>query len=114
MTSVGLTAIAAPGSIFTGWGGACLGTGPCTVNISGVTTVSATFALLFDLDGNGQVDALTDGLMLMRYIHALAKRSRRGRFRLRKATFKGRGLSAAARGASWEELREQIYKGRGG
>ena len=46
--------------------------------------------------------------------HALARRKQREGFRLRKATFKGRGLSAAARGAGWEQLRELTYEGRGG
>ena len=46
-TSVTLTAAAAAGSSFTGWGGACafrLTTSTCTVTMSGATSVSATFA----------------------------------------------------------------------
>lgn len=35
-------------------------------------------------------------------------------FHLRDASFKGEGLNAQASGASWEELRAQIYQGRGG
>jgi succinylarginine dihydrolase len=35
-------------------------------------------------------------------------------FTLRRATFKGRGLQAAADGASWQRLREMAYEGRGG
>jgi hypothetical protein len=35
-------------------------------------------------------------------------------FRLRKASFKGRGLAPELRGASWETLREKAYEGRGG
>jgi hypothetical protein len=43
-TSIGLTARPAAGSSFSGWtGGGCSGTTPCTVTISGPTTVSATF-----------------------------------------------------------------------
>jgi hypothetical protein len=38
--------------------------------------------------------------------HALSQRRQHGQFRLRKATFKGRGLSATARGTGWEQLRE--------
>jgi methionine aminopeptidase len=34
-------------------------------------------------------------------------------FRLRKATFKGQGLSADADGLSWERLRHLAYEGRG-
>lgn len=45
----------------------------------------------------------------------VAQRRRRGpAFRLRKATFKGQGLSAEARAAGWDRLRELAYEGRGG
>ena len=42
------------------------------------------------------------------------RRQKRGPFRLRKATFKGQGLSAESRAAGWERLRELAYEGRGG
>lgn len=42
------------------------------------------------------------------------RKQRRGPFRLRKATFKGRGLSDEARAAGWGSLRELAYEGRGG
>ncbi len=44
----------------------------------------------------------------------LAKRNRRGAFRLRKASFKGKGLQPHLAGAPWEQIREKIYEGRGG
>lgn len=44
----------------------------------------------------------------------IAQRKRRTQFRLRKATFKGKGLSAEARKADWNRLRELAYEGRGG
>ena len=45
---------------------------------------------------------------------AIAQRKQqRGRFQLRKASFKGRGLSAAGRGG-WAQMRELAYEGRGG
>ena len=37
----------------------------------------------------------------------------RGKFRLRRASFKGRGLQPAAQGVSWDRLREMAYEGRG-
>ena len=43
-TSVILSAAPAPGSIFTGWGGACSGTGGCTVTMDAAKTVTAGFA----------------------------------------------------------------------
>jgi len=46
--------------------------------------------------------------------HVIAQRKRRERFRLRRATFKGKGLSAEARAGDWTRLRELVYEGRGG
>ncbi len=43
-TSVTVTATATSGSTFTGWGGACAGTGACVVLMSANESVSATFA----------------------------------------------------------------------
>ncbi len=43
-TSVQLTAIPAIGSAFTGWSGACSGTGSCTVTMSQARVVTASFA----------------------------------------------------------------------
>lgn len=42
-TTVALTPAPASGSAFAGWGGACSGTGACTVPMAGDRTVSATF-----------------------------------------------------------------------
>jgi endoglucanase len=42
-TSVTLTAAAASGSSFTGWSGACTGTGSCTVSMTAARAVTATF-----------------------------------------------------------------------
>jgi hypothetical protein len=42
-TSVTLTAAPAAGQLFTGWGGACSGTGSCVVPMSGDKTVTASF-----------------------------------------------------------------------
>jgi List-Bact-rpt repeat protein len=43
-TSVALTATAATGSSFTGWSGACTGTGSCSVSMTVNRSVTATFA----------------------------------------------------------------------
>jgi hypothetical protein len=44
-TVVTLTASNAPGSVFTGWGGACSGTGACMVTMNAPKAVTATFTL---------------------------------------------------------------------
>ena len=44
----------------------------------------------------------------------LAETRQAERFRLRKASFRGQGLQPGAREATWEELRERAYEGRGG
>ena len=47
--------------------------------------------------------------------HVLDERERRQRpFRLRRATFKGKGLHPDVRDGSWERIRDRIYEGRGG
>src|SRR5262245_15937507 len=43
-TALALTATPAQNFAFTGWTGACQGTGPCTVTLTSPTTVRATFA----------------------------------------------------------------------
>jgi len=44
----------------------------------------------------------------------IADRRRRKGFQLRKATFKGNGLQSPLAGASWDQIRELSYEGRGG
>lgn len=43
----------------------------------------------------------------------IQERKRTGRFRLRRASFKGKGLNPALAGESWERIRELAYEGRG-
>jgi len=76
-TALTLTANAVGGGLFTGWLGPCTGTGPCTFTVGGDTTVTATFAAAgvgspkLDIDGSGGYDALSDGLLVMRYLLGL-------------------------------------------
>ena len=44
----------------------------------------------------------------------LRDRHRKARFRLRDASFRGRGLQAGFREGDWQRIREAAYEGRGG
>jgi hypothetical protein len=70
-TVVTLTAVNAPGSVFSGWSGACSGTRGCQVSMNGPTAVTATFtlsSLKFQLrvtkfgDGTGTVTSSPPGV----------------------------------------------------
>ena len=44
----------------------------------------------------------------------IAERKERAPFKLRRASFKGKGLRPELRDAGWDRLRDVIYEGRGG
>jgi hypothetical protein len=44
----------------------------------------------------------------------IAEKNRKPAFRLRKASFKGRGLRPELADAGWDRLRDRAYEGRGG
>lgn len=44
----------------------------------------------------------------------ITERKRASSFRLRRATFRGKGLQPDVAGASWERVREMAYEKRGG
>ncbi len=44
----------------------------------------------------------------------LAERKKRGTFKLRNASFNGKGVQPGVADASWERIREMAYEGRGG
>ena len=78
------------------------------------TTVDISDALLEE----AKRAAASDGITLRELIEAglrlsLKSRGRSGAFKLRKASFRGKGLQPALRGAPWERLRELAYEGRG-
>jgi Divergent InlB B-repeat domain len=66
-TLVTLTATAAPGSRFSGWTGACSGTGACMVTMSEAQAVTATFVRTFPLSvkvrGRGAVGSRPNGIL---------------------------------------------------
>lgn len=45
--------------------------------------------------------------------HIIDDRKRAKPFRLRKASFRGKGLQPQMAGAPWAQIRETIYEGRG-
>lgn len=67
--TVTLTATPDNGSTFTGWSGACTGTGPCTVTMDAAKTVTATFnlgnprlSIVFAGTGQGAVTSSPSGI----------------------------------------------------
>ena len=42
------------------------------------------------------------------------RQERSAPFELKRASFKGKGLQAAAEGLGWDDIRELAYQGRGG
>ena len=73
---VTLTPMPAAGSRFTGWLGSCTGTGPCGFMMGANKRVTATFApdstsLAIDIDGDQSYSALTDGLLILRYLFGM-------------------------------------------
>ena len=76
-SNVVLTATPAGASVFTGWLGACSGSGSCSATIAGATAVKATFALspstarILDIDANNGYDGATDGVLILRYLFGL-------------------------------------------
>ncbi|HEY7220929.1 MAG TPA: fibronectin type III domain-containing protein [Candidatus Binatia bacterium] len=66
-TSITLTATPVTGSTFTGWSGACTGTGTCAVSMSANKSVTATFAaqsvnLVVSKHGKGKVQSSPSGI----------------------------------------------------
>ncbi len=79
------------------------------------TTVEITDSLLEEArkvasrDGTSLRVLIEEGLR-----RVIAQRKRGGKFRLRKATFKGNGLQSGVAAATWDRIREMAYEGRGG
>lgn len=79
------------------------------------TTVEISNALLEEARRAAARDGTTVRTLIEEGLRrVLVERKKKDRFRLRKATFKGKGLQPQLEGASWERIRDTIYEGRGG
>lgn len=80
------------------------------------TTIEIADALLLEAKRAAAQEGLTVRALVeqgLRRVLDERKRPKQG-FRLRKASFKGRGLQPGVAGANFERLRELAYEGRGG
>jgi hypothetical protein len=78
------------------------------------TTVEIADSLLREARELAAREGVTLRALIERGLHrVVAETTPRRRFKLRKASFKGRGLQPEMRGASWDEMRDVIYRGGG-
>lgn len=78
------------------------------------TTVEISDALLRDAKRIAAREGTTVRSLIEQGLRqAVAERRRSGGFRLRRATFKGEGLTPEASRLGWDRLRELAYEGRG-
>lgn len=79
------------------------------------TTVEIADALLNEAKTVAAREGTTVKTLIEQGLRQVLTQRKRGRaFRLRKASFKGRGLRPEAKGLGWDRLRELAYEGRGG
>ena len=79
------------------------------------TTVEIADGLLADAKRVASKERTTVRSLIEEGLRRVVKdRAGRGRFRLRKASFKGNGLRPDVREGSWEQIRDLSYEGRGG
>ena len=78
------------------------------------TTVEISDPLLSDVRELAAREGVTLRVLVERGLHRIVADSKeRTPFKLRRASFKGNGLQAEFRSASWERFREAVYKDRG-
>jgi hypothetical protein len=80
------------------------------------TTIEIADALLTDAKRVAARDGVTVRALVEQGLREVLAQRRRGAkgFKLRKASFKGRGLRPELQGAPFDRLRELAYEGRGG
>jgi hypothetical protein len=79
------------------------------------TTVEISDPLLREIRKLAAREGVTLRTLVERGLHRVVVETKYGApFKLRRASFKGKGLQAAFRGASWDRVRDTAYKDRGG
>lgn len=78
------------------------------------TTIEISDALLREARKIANRDGTTLRTLVEQGLHhELQQRQRPAAFRLRKASFKGKGMQEGAKQLSWDQLRDLAYAGRG-
>jgi hypothetical protein len=79
------------------------------------TTVQVPDALFEELRSLAHREQTTMKALIQEGLRLIiSERKQPKRFRLRKASFKGHGLNPDLKEASWDQIREKSYEGRGG
>ena len=80
------------------------------------TTIEISDPLLREARKLAEREGVTLRALVERGLNRVISETRRttAPFKLRRASFGGAGLQAEFREASWETLREEVYRGRGG
>ncbi len=79
------------------------------------TTVEISEPLLREARKLALREGVTLRTLIERGLHRVVTETRQGTpFKLRRASFKGKGLQPGLRQASWDRLRDLAYEGRGG
>jgi hypothetical protein len=79
------------------------------------TTIEISDSLLREVRKLAAREGVTLRALVERGLHRVVTETDRARrFKLRRATFKGKGLRPELRQASWDRIRELSYEDRGG
>ena len=79
------------------------------------TTVEISDSLLREVRELAAREGITLRTLVERGLYRVISDTKRGApFKLRRASFKGKGRQAELSEASWDDLRDLAYKGRGG
>ena len=78
------------------------------------TTVEISDSLLREVRNLAAREGVTLRTLVERGLHSVVAETKHGApFKLRRASFKGKGRQADLREASWDRLRDLAYEGRG-